>query len=75
MVLVWWYSFKTRKKKKQNQCIKTQHKFDSQQTVSHFDLTKFSSYFFLDFFFKIFVGTNTALMLGLGTGEKLEKRK
>ena len=30
---------------------------------------------FLTFFFKIFVGTNTALMLGLGTGEKTRKKK
>ena len=50
--------------------------YDSQQTVSHFDLTKFLSDFFFDsFFFKIFVGTNTALMLGLGTGEKTRKKK
>ena len=50
--------------------------YDSQQTVSHFDLTKFLSVFFFDFFFlKIFVGTNTALMLGLGTGEKTRKKK
>ena len=50
--------------------------YDSQQTVSHFDLTKFLSDFSFDFFFlKIFVGTNTALMLGLGTGEKTRKKK
>ena len=30
---------------------------------------------FLTIFFKIFVGTNTALMLGLGTGEKTRKKK
>ena len=75
MVLVWWYSFKTRKKKKQNQCIKTQHKFDSQQTVSHFDLTKFMGYFFLDFFFQNFRRHKHSTDVGIRNWRKTRKKK
>ena len=35
----------------------------------------FELFLFGLFFFEIFVGTNTALMLGLGTGEKTRKKK
>ena len=63
-------------RRKINVCIKTQHKFmiTTDSVPFRFDEI-FEWFLFWLFFFKIFVGTNTALMLGLGTGEKTRKKK
>ena len=49
--------------------------YDSQQTVSHFDLTKFLSYFSLDFFFQNFRRHKHSTDVGIRNWRKNSKKE